>query len=140
MASVPGQVRDDIRAAQANTRRFAHSQRDSLRDVEVETAPGVFLGQRSLPVAAAGAYIPGGRYPLVASAHARELFISPKTPSVHVTHILDKLGVNSRGAAAAVATRAGLVLAVEQPGSVSPAGPEDGGRGPGRTAPGGAAM
>jgi sulfopropanediol 3-dehydrogenase len=69
VASVPGQVRDDIRAAQANIRRFAQAQRDSLHDFEVETAPGVFLGQRNIPVAAAGAYIPGGRYPLVASAH-----------------------------------------------------------------------
>ena len=69
VASVPGQVHDDIRAAQANIRRFAQAQRDSLHDFEVETAPGVFLGQRNLPVAAAGAYIPGGRYPLVASAH-----------------------------------------------------------------------
>ncbi len=69
VASVPGQVRDDIRVAQSNIRRFAEAQRDSLHDFEVETAPGVFLGQRSLPVAAAGAYIPGGRYPLVASAH-----------------------------------------------------------------------
>jgi sulfopropanediol 3-dehydrogenase len=69
VASVPGQVRDDIRAAQANIRRFAQAQRDSLHDFEVETEPGVFLGQRNLPVATAGAYIPGGRYPLVASAH-----------------------------------------------------------------------
>ncbi len=69
IATVPAQVRDDIRTAQANIRRFAQAQRDSLRDIEVETAPGVFLGQRSIPVAAAGAYIPGGRYPMVASAH-----------------------------------------------------------------------
>ena len=69
VASVPAQVRDDIRTAQANVRRFAQAQRDSLRDFEVETMPGVFLGQRNIPVAAAGAYVPGGRYPLVASAH-----------------------------------------------------------------------
>ena len=69
VAKVPAQVLDDIRAAQANIRRFAQAQRDSLRDFEVETAPGVFLGQRSIPVAAAGAYVPGGRYPMVASAH-----------------------------------------------------------------------
>ena len=54
---------------QANVRRFAQAQRDSLVDFEVETAPGVHLGQKHLPVAAAGAYVPGGRYPLTASAH-----------------------------------------------------------------------
>ncbi|MDI1464123.1 histidinol dehydrogenase [Catellatospora sp. KI3] len=69
VAGVPGQVLDDIRTVQANVRAFAEHQRRSLRDFEVETAPGVLLGQRSIPVAAAGAYIPGGRYPLVASAH-----------------------------------------------------------------------
>jgi sulfopropanediol 3-dehydrogenase len=69
VASVPTQVQKDIRTAQANVRNFATHQRDSLHDFEVETAPGVFLGQRNIPVAAAGAYVPGGRYPLVASAH-----------------------------------------------------------------------
>ena len=69
VASVPAQVQEDIRTAQANVRNFATHQRGSLHDFEVETAPGVFLGQRNIPVAAAGAYVPGGRYPLVASAH-----------------------------------------------------------------------
>ena len=69
VATVPSQVRDDIRTAQANIRRFAQAQRDSLTDFEVETAPGVYLGQRNIPVATAGAYVPGGRYPMVASAH-----------------------------------------------------------------------
>jgi sulfopropanediol 3-dehydrogenase len=69
IAGVPAQVIDDIRTAQANVRVFAQRQRDSITDFEMETLPGVFLGQRNLPVAAAGAYIPGGRYPLVASAH-----------------------------------------------------------------------
>jgi sulfopropanediol 3-dehydrogenase len=69
VASVPTQVQEDIRTAQANVRNFATHQRGSLHDFEVETAPGVFLGQRNIPVAAAGAYVPGGRYPLVASAH-----------------------------------------------------------------------
>ena len=59
----------DIRTVQANVRLFAQRQRESLTDFEVETMPGVFLGQRSIPVESAGAYIPGGRYPLVASAH-----------------------------------------------------------------------
>lgn len=67
--SVPMQVRQDIQAAQRNVRDFATHQRNSLLDFEVEAAPGVFLGQRNIPVAAAGAYVPGGRYPLVASAH-----------------------------------------------------------------------
>jgi sulfopropanediol 3-dehydrogenase len=69
VATVPKQTIEDIELAQRNVRRFAEHQLDSLRDFEVETEPGVFLGQRSTPVAAAGAYIPGGRYPLVASAH-----------------------------------------------------------------------
>ncbi len=69
VAGVPPQVRDDIRTAQANIGAFARAQRDALLDFEVETMPGVFLGQRNIPVSAVGAYIPGGRYPLVASAH-----------------------------------------------------------------------
>ena len=60
---------DDIRFAQAQVRGFARAQRDSMRDVEVETLPGVVLGHKNLPVAAVGCYVPGGKYPLVASAH-----------------------------------------------------------------------
>lgn len=69
VATVDPRVLDDIRTVQENVRRFAQRQRESLVDFELETAPGVFLGQRTLPVAAVGAYVPGGRYPLVASAH-----------------------------------------------------------------------
>jgi len=69
VAEVPDQVIDDIKEVQSNVRAFAQHQRDSLRDFEVEAAPGVHLGQRNIPVSAAGAYAPGGRYPLVASAH-----------------------------------------------------------------------
>lgn len=69
IATVPEQTIDDIKLAQRNVRVFAEHQLASVRDFEVETEPGVFLGQRSIPVSAAGAYIPGGRYPLVASAH-----------------------------------------------------------------------
>lgn len=69
VSRVPQQVVDDIKTVQANVRNFAQHQRDSLHDFEVETAPGVFLGQKNIPVAASGAYVPGGRYPLVASAH-----------------------------------------------------------------------
>jgi sulfopropanediol 3-dehydrogenase len=68
-SQVPQQVLADIVTVQANVRDFARRQLESLHDFEVETMPGVFLGQRSLPVDAAGAYVPGGRYPLVASAH-----------------------------------------------------------------------
>ena len=67
--AVPAQVIDDIVSVQSRVRVFAEHQLASLRDFEVETEPGVFLGQRSIPVASVGAYIPGGRYPLVASAH-----------------------------------------------------------------------
>lgn len=69
VARVPKQVIADIKAVQSNVRTFAQHQRDSLHDFEVETAPGVFLGQKNIPVRASGAYVPGGRYPLVASAH-----------------------------------------------------------------------
>lgn len=69
VGSLPQQVIDDIEFVQAQVRRFAQVQRDSLQDVEVETLPGVRLGHRHVPIAAAGAYVPGGRYPLTASAH-----------------------------------------------------------------------
>jgi sulfopropanediol 3-dehydrogenase len=69
IAGVPEQVIEDIRFVQDQVRTFAQHQRDSMHEFEVETLPGVKLGQRHVPVAAAGAYIPGGRYPLVASAH-----------------------------------------------------------------------
>lgn len=69
VAKVPAQALADIATVQARVRRFAQYQKESLRDFEVEFEPGVHLGQRNIPVAAAGAYVPGGRYPLVASAH-----------------------------------------------------------------------
>ena len=69
IATLPQQVIDDITFVQQQVRHFAQVQRDSLRDVEVETLPGVFLGHKNVPVQAAGAYIPGGKYPLTASAH-----------------------------------------------------------------------
>ena len=59
----------DIEFAQTQVRNFAQIQRDSLKDVEVETLPGVILGHKNLPVNAAGCYVPGGKYPLLASAH-----------------------------------------------------------------------
>jgi sulfopropanediol 3-dehydrogenase len=69
IASLPKQTIDDIAFAQAQVRRFAEVQRDALREVEVETLPGVFLGHKNIPVNSVGCYVPGGRYPMVASAH-----------------------------------------------------------------------
>ncbi|SDV46885.1 histidinol dehydrogenase [Chitinasiproducens palmae] len=60
---------DDIQFAQTQVRNFAQHQRDSMKDIEVETLPGVVLGHKNVPVAAAGCYVPGGKYPLLASAH-----------------------------------------------------------------------
>ncbi len=60
---------EDIAFAQAQVRNFAQIQRDSMREVEVETYPGVVLGHRHVPMNAVGCYIPGGKYPLLASAH-----------------------------------------------------------------------
>lgn len=59
----------DIEFAQTQVRNFAQHQRNSIHDIEVETLPGVILGHRNLPVSAAGCYVPGGKYPLLASAH-----------------------------------------------------------------------
>jgi sulfopropanediol 3-dehydrogenase len=64
-----GQNLKDIEFAQAQVRNFAQIQRDSMKDVEVETLPGVVLGHKNVPVSAAGCYVPGGKYPLLASAH-----------------------------------------------------------------------
>ena len=69
VSGVPQQVIDDIATVQANVRRFAQLQRNSMTEFEVETAPGVHLGQKHIPISATGAYVPGGRYPLTASAH-----------------------------------------------------------------------
>ena len=66
---VSDRVREDIRFAQAQIRNFAMHQRSALRDVEVETLPGVILGHKNIPVNSVGCYVPGGRYPMVASAH-----------------------------------------------------------------------
>ena len=60
---------EDIKFAQAQVRNFAEQQKAALRDIEVETLPGVFLGHRNVPVNAVGCYVPGGKYPMVASAH-----------------------------------------------------------------------
>ena len=60
---------EDIRFAQTQVRGFAEHQRASMRDVEVETLPGIVLGHKNIPVQSVGCYVPGGKYPLLASAH-----------------------------------------------------------------------
>ncbi|MFM5930298.1 MAG: histidinol dehydrogenase [Novosphingobium sp.] len=67
--SLTPQERKDIEFAQAQVRNFAQIQRDSMLDVEVETLPGVVLGHKHIPLGSAGCYVPGGKYPLLASAH-----------------------------------------------------------------------
>ncbi len=69
VAQVPKNTQEDIKWAQAQVRRFAQIQKSSLSDVEIETIPGVILGHKNIPVNSAGCYVPGGRYPMVASAH-----------------------------------------------------------------------
>jgi len=69
IAQVPKRDLDDIKFAQAQVRNFAQKQKDTMHDLEVETLPGVVLGHRHIPVNSIGCYVPGGRYPMVASAH-----------------------------------------------------------------------
>ena len=69
IAKVSPRDLDDIRFAQAQVRNFAEKQRACILDLEVETLPGVFLGHKNIPVNAVGCYVPGGKYPMVASAH-----------------------------------------------------------------------
>ncbi len=66
---VSDQVKADIQFAQTQIRNFAQHQRNALQDVEIETLPGVILGHKNIPVNSVGCYVPGGRYPMVASAH-----------------------------------------------------------------------
>ena len=69
MSKVAKRDLDDIRFAQEQVRNFAQHQKDALRDIEVETIPGVVLGHKNIPVNSVGCYVPGGKYPMVASAH-----------------------------------------------------------------------
>jgi sulfopropanediol 3-dehydrogenase len=69
VGTIPASTLEDIRFAQAQIRSFAEHQRAALRDIEVETLPGVKLGHKNIPVGSVGCYVPGGRYPMVASAH-----------------------------------------------------------------------
>ena len=69
MAKVKPETIADIKFAQAQIRNFAQHQRNAIKDIEVETLPGVKLGHKNIPVDSVGCYVPGGRYPMVASAH-----------------------------------------------------------------------
>jgi sulfopropanediol 3-dehydrogenase len=76
MAQVSAREMADIRFAQDQIRRFAEAQRASMTDIEVETLPGVILGHRNIPVQSVGCYVPGGKFPMVASAHMSVLTAS----------------------------------------------------------------
>ena len=69
MSQVSARDMDDIRFAQAQVRNFAQAQRDSMRDIEIETLPGIVLGHKHIPVQSVGCYVPAGKFPMVASAH-----------------------------------------------------------------------
>lgn len=69
VAELSKQELDDIRFAQAQVRRFAEAQLSTLSEVEIETIPGVILGHKNIPVQSVACYVPGGKYPLIASAH-----------------------------------------------------------------------
>ncbi|QTL02925.1 histidinol dehydrogenase [Aquabacter sp. L1I39] len=69
LAQLTARDLDDIRFAQTQVRNFAQRQRESMVDIEVETLPGVVLGHKNIPVNSVGCYVPGGKYPLLASAH-----------------------------------------------------------------------
>ena len=69
MARVSARDMEDIRFAQTQVRNFAQAQRNSMTDIEIETLPGVILGHKNIPVQSVGCYVPGGKFPMVASAH-----------------------------------------------------------------------
>ncbi|MEM9578007.1 MAG: histidinol dehydrogenase [Pseudomonadota bacterium] len=69
MAQLTPRELEDIKFAQEQVRNFAQAQRDSMLDIEVETMPGVILGHKNIPVQSVGCYVPGGKFPMVASAH-----------------------------------------------------------------------
>ena len=76
MNKVSARDMEDIRFAQTQIRNFASAQRDALTDIEVETLPGVVLGHKNIPVQSVGCYVPGGKFPMVASAHMSVLTAS----------------------------------------------------------------
>ncbi|MEO0042706.1 MAG: histidinol dehydrogenase [Bacteroidota bacterium] len=69
ISTIPENTIEDIKWAQAQVRRFAQIQKSTIHDIEIETIPGVILGHKNIPVSSVGCYVPGGRYPMVASAH-----------------------------------------------------------------------
>lgn len=69
MAELSARDIEDIKFAQAQVRNFAEHQRASIKDIEVETLPGIVLGHKNIPVNSIGSYVPGGKYPMLASAH-----------------------------------------------------------------------
>ncbi|MFY2822313.1 histidinol dehydrogenase, partial [Ruegeria sp. MALMAid1280] len=69
IASLSERELADIKFAQEQVMNFAQAQRDSMLDIEVETLPGVILGHKNIPVQSVGCYVPGGKFPMVASAH-----------------------------------------------------------------------
>jgi sulfopropanediol 3-dehydrogenase len=69
MSKVGQRDMDDIKYAQVQIRRFAEAQRASMTDIEIETQPGIVLGHKNIPVQSVGCYVPGGKFPMVASAH-----------------------------------------------------------------------
>ena len=76
MNKVSARDMEDIKFAQKQIRNFAEAQRASMQDIEVETLPGVILGHRNIPVQSVGCYVPGGKFPMVASAHMSVLTAS----------------------------------------------------------------
>ncbi|WP_425038169.1 histidinol dehydrogenase [Primorskyibacter sp. S187A] len=76
MQKVSTRDMEDIRFAQTQVRNFAEAQRASMTDIEVETMPGVILGHKNIPVQSVGCYVPGGKFPMVASAHMSVLTAS----------------------------------------------------------------
>ena len=83
MSKVSARDMDDIKYAQKQIRRFAEAQRASMTDIEIETEPGVILGHRNIPVQSVGCYVPGGMFPMVASAHMSVLTASvAKVPRI----------------------------------------------------------
>ena len=76
MSRVSDRDMEDIKFAQTQIRTFAQAQRASMTDIEVETMPGVILGHKNIPVQSVGCYVPGGKFPMVASAHMSVLTAS----------------------------------------------------------------
>lgn len=69
MSRVSDRDLEDVKFAQEQVRKFAKAQKDSMKDIEIESLPGVILGHRNIPVQSVGCYVPGGKFPMVASAH-----------------------------------------------------------------------